>query len=181
MADRRRQLPLTEESRTVFGAPQRVAQDLQRQASSGLELLGLVDLAHPAAAEQPDDPIRPPDLPVHEAGCARPRWIARGRDASRGRVAGPGERFRPGGQQARRTQPFGRIRRQLPSAPRTTTRQVGHRFGHHIPRFVSGQIWPFIWIRQNRRPGLRTQRLNEMTDLVVDVPSIGNRFRDALA
>ena len=37
------------------------------------------------------------------------------------------------------------------------------------------------WIRQNRRPGLRTQRLNEMTDLVVHVPSIGNRLRDALA
>lgn len=38
-----------------------------------------------------------------------------------------------------------------------------------------------IWIRQNRRPGLRTQRLNEMTDLVVDVPLIGNGFGDALA
>jgi hypothetical protein len=38
-----------------------------------------------------------------------------------------------------------------------------------------------IWIRQNRRPGLRTQRLNEMTDLVVDLPLIGNGLRDALA
>ena len=38
-----------------------------------------------------------------------------------------------------------------------------------------------IWIRQNRRPGLRAQRLNEMTDLVVDVPPIRNGFRDALA
>jgi hypothetical protein len=96
---------------------------------------------------------------------------------------------------------------------------VGHRFGHHIPRFVSSQIWPFIppplasefhtsygemsrrsgglsavarsaeveaakadiWIRQNRRPGLRAQRSNEMTDLVVDVSSIGDRFRNSLA
>ena len=38
-----------------------------------------------------------------------------------------------------------------------------------------------IWIRQNRRPGLRAQRLNEMTDLVVDVSSIGDRFRNSLA
>src|SRR5688572_1568257 len=38
-----------------------------------------------------------------------------------------------------------------------------------------------IWIRQNRGPGLRAQRLNEMTDLVVDVPSIGDGCRDALA
>jgi hypothetical protein len=38
-----------------------------------------------------------------------------------------------------------------------------------------------IWIRQNCRPGLRTQRLNEMTDLVIDVPPIRNGFRDALA
>ena len=38
-----------------------------------------------------------------------------------------------------------------------------------------------IWIRQNCRPGLRTQRLNEMTDLVIDVPSIRNSFGDALA
>ena len=37
-----------------------------------------------------------------------------------------------------------------------------------------------IWIRQNRRSGLRGQRLNEMTDLVVDIPPIGNGFRDAL-
>ena len=51
----------------------------------------------------------------------------------------------------------------------------------YIPRFVWAQISPFIWIRQNRRPGLRAQRLNEMADLVVDVPSIGNGFRDALA
>src|SRR4029450_13475841 len=84
-------------------------------------------------------------------------------------------------QQARRTQTLGCIRRQLPSAAWTTSRQVGDRFGHHIPRFVRGRIWPFIWIRQNRRPGLRTQRLNEMTDLVVDVSLIGNGFRDALA
>ena len=40
---------------------------------------------------------------------------------------------------------------------------------------------PDIWIRQNRPMGLRTQRLNEMTDLVVDVPSIGNGFREGLA
>ena len=98
-----------------------------------------------------------------------------------GRVAGPGERFRPGGQQARRAQTFGCIRRQLPPAPWTSSRQVGHRFGHHIPRLVWPQISPLIWIRQNRRPGLRTQRLNEMADLVVDVPPIGNGFRDALA
>jgi hypothetical protein len=38
-----------------------------------------------------------------------------------------------------------------------------------------------IWIRQNRRPGLRTQRLNEMTDLVVDIPPIRNGFRNAPA
>jgi hypothetical protein len=38
-----------------------------------------------------------------------------------------------------------------------------------------------IRIRQNRRPGLRTQGLNEMTDLVVDIPPIRNGFRDALA
>jgi hypothetical protein len=38
-----------------------------------------------------------------------------------------------------------------------------------------------MWIRQNRRPGLRTQRLNKMTDLVVDIPPIRNRLRDALA
>ena len=38
-----------------------------------------------------------------------------------------------------------------------------------------------IWIRQNRRPGLRTQRLNEMTDLVVDVAPIRDGFGDALA
>ena len=38
-----------------------------------------------------------------------------------------------------------------------------------------------IWIRQNRRSGLRTQRLNEMTDLVVDVPPIRNGFPDVLA
>jgi len=37
-----------------------------------------------------------------------------------------------------------------------------------------------IWIRQNRRSGLRAQRLNEMTDLVVDIPPIRNGFRDAL-
>ena len=136
VADRCRELPLTKEPCTIFVAPQRVAQDFQRQASSCLELLGLVDLAHSTAAEQADDPIRPPELPVHKAGRARPRWIARGRDASRGRVAGPRERFRPGGQQARRAQTFGCIRRQLPSAPWTTSRQVGDRFGHHIPRFV---------------------------------------------
>ncbi len=136
VADRCRQLPLANESRTVFVAPQRGAQDFQRQASSCLELLGLVDLAHSTAAEQPDDPIRPPDLPVHEAGRARPRWIVRGRPACRGRVVGPRKRFRPGGQQARRAQTFGCIKRQLPSAPRTTSRQVCDRFGHHIPRFV---------------------------------------------
>jgi hypothetical protein len=136
VADRCRQLPLANESRTVFVAPQRGAQDFQRQASSCLELLGLVDLAHSTAAEQPDDPIRPPDLSVHEAGRARPRWIARGRAASRGRVAGPRKRFRPGGQQARGAQTFGCIRRQLPSAPWATSRHMGDRFGHHIPRFV---------------------------------------------
>lgn len=38
-----------------------------------------------------------------------------------------------------------------------------------------------IRIRQNRRPGLRTQRLNEMTDLVLDVPPIRDRLGDALA
>jgi hypothetical protein len=38
-----------------------------------------------------------------------------------------------------------------------------------------------IWIRQNRRPGLRAQRLNEVTNLVVDVPAIGNGLGDALA
>ena len=101
VADRRRELPLTKEPCTIFVAPQRGAQDFQRQASSCLELLGLVDLAHSTAAEQADDPIRPPELPVRKAGRAGPRWmIARGGDASRGRVAGPRERFRPDGQQA---------------------------------------------------------------------------------
>src|SRR5688572_28922602 len=38
-----------------------------------------------------------------------------------------------------------------------------------------------IWIRQNRRPRLRAQRLNEMTDFVVDVPPIRNGFGNALA
>jgi len=76
------------------------------------------------------------EMRAMKAGRAKPRWIARGRPACRGRDVGPRKRFRPGGQQARRAQTFGCIRRQLPSAPWTTSRQVGDRFGHHIPRFV---------------------------------------------
>ena len=63
-------------------------------------------------------------VPVHEAGRARPRWIS----------AGLGERFRPGGQQTRRAQAFGCIRRQFPAAPWTTPRQLSLGFRHHIPR-----------------------------------------------
>ena len=116
VADRRGELPLTKEPRPIFVAPQRGAQDFQRQASSCFELLGLVGFAHPTATQQADDPDTAPELPVHEARRASSRRVVCRCSANRAGVAGPGECFRSDGQQTRRAQTFGCIGRQVTSA-----------------------------------------------------------------
>ena len=62
MTDRRGELPFAEKARAVVTVLQTAAQHLQRDAAPGLEVLGFVDFAHAAAAEQPADAVRPPDF-----------------------------------------------------------------------------------------------------------------------
>ena len=87
-------------------------QDFEREATALLDVLGFVDIAHPAAAEQASDAIRAERL----AGCEpRPGLRRVGRHAERRqrrRFVGGQLRQGPGcgRQQARRAQAFGGVR-----------------------------------------------------------------------
>src|SRR5688572_28086219 len=70
------------------------------------------------------------------------------------------------------------LRRDVPPRP-AVSRRVPPKRG--LSRRSGEAAKADTWIRRNPDPGLRTQCLNEMTDLIVDVPSFGNGFRDALA
>ena len=80
MADRRGELSFAEEPRAVVGVLQPAAQHFQRDAASGLDVFGFVDLAHAAAAEQTADAIRAPRLAVDELRTVR---VQHGRAAAR--------------------------------------------------------------------------------------------------
>ena len=71
-ADRRRQLSLTED-RARSSAPRKVWRKTFNAGVVRSQMLGLVDLAHPAAAEQPADPIRPQTCPSTRRGRTRAR------------------------------------------------------------------------------------------------------------
>ena len=79
MTDRRGELSFAQESGPLLGSLQPAPQDLQRDAPSAV-VFRLVDLAHPAATEQPADPIRAPRLSFLE-----PRPHGTGRRAARSR------------------------------------------------------------------------------------------------
>ena len=87
MADRGGELSLAQEPRAFVGVLQAAAQHLERDPSPALDVLGFVDLAHPAAAEQTADAIRPPRLTVgelrHVRAARRPSRRARSPSAHR--------------------------------------------------------------------------------------------------
>ena len=110
MADRGGELPLAQKPRAFVGVLQAAAQHLERNPSTALGVLGFVDLAHPAAAEQTADAIRSPGLTGGELEHVR---RVRGRAEARRhrqRLVQRGVRQRLGrrGEETGRAEAFGR-------------------------------------------------------------------------
>ena len=72
MIEGSRQLAFAKEPRAVVGTREPLVQHLERHAAAVLEVLGFVDLPHPASAEEACDPVRADDLRDGEAGTVAP-------------------------------------------------------------------------------------------------------------
>ena len=85
MIDGRGQLAFAQKARAVAGIGEPPAQDLDRDAPAMVELLGCVDFAHPAAAEEPFDAVRAKRLTGREAQATAVTAVARpvGREPGR--------------------------------------------------------------------------------------------------
>jgi hypothetical protein len=138
MRDRGRELSLAQEARAILGTGEAAVQDFERDAPPVSPMLGLVDLAHTASAQQPADEVRTerlarcqPRLPgVHCAGARGlgARGLKTPASSSEGRqfVAGQMRAGRSdGGHETRRAQPVAAIRRQFGAALATAGKLGG--------------------------------------------------------
>jgi hypothetical protein len=169
MTDRRGELAFAQKPRALVGVLQPAPQHFQRDASSTVHVLGLVDLAHPAAAEQTSDAIRSPRLAVSELRYRRVRDGCASTRRHRQRIVQRGvrKRFRSRSEQTRSAETFRCLVAQSFTAPGTQPWQVSDVL--------------HAGIRQNRVPRLRAERPHEIANFVVHVFRIRDGFGDVLA
>ena len=121
MTDRCRELTLAQKAGALVRVVETPVQDFQRDAAPALDVLGLVDLAHAAAAEQAADAIRAPRLAGGQPWRVRvmPGRGAAGRHRQRLVQGGVRDGLGAGEEQARRAETFGGVRGQCLAAPGT--------------------------------------------------------------